>query len=65
MYIKILYSNFRTITKWSLKILESCDRIKSNTIRINFDTIKADKRERIYTVEDGLCQVRTHIYSKL
>uniref|UniRef100_A0A0A1X2V1 Serine/threonine-protein kinase 11-interacting protein n=2 Tax=Zeugodacus cucurbitae TaxID=28588 RepID=A0A0A1X2V1_ZEUCU len=46
----------KTITKWSLKILESCDRIKSNTIRINFDTIKADKKERIYTVEDGLCQ---------
>ncbi|XP_004533912.1 uncharacterized protein LOC101448579 isoform X1 [Ceratitis capitata] len=46
----------KTITKWSLQILESCDRIKSNTIRINFDTIRADKRERIYTVEDGLCQ---------
>ncbi|XP_065358228.1 uncharacterized protein LOC135952286 isoform X2 [Calliphora vicina] len=46
----------RTKTKWSLKILESCDRIKSNTLRINFDTVKKDKQERVYTVEEDLCQ---------
>uniref|UniRef100_A0A1I8PNH6 Uncharacterized protein n=1 Tax=Stomoxys calcitrans TaxID=35570 RepID=A0A1I8PNH6_STOCA len=46
----------KTITKWSLKILESCDRIKSNVLRINFDTVKADKQERVYTVEEDLCQ---------
>ncbi|XP_073823890.1 uncharacterized protein isoform X2 [Musca autumnalis] len=46
----------KTKTKWSLKILESCDRIKSNTIRLNFDTVKVDKQERIYTVEEDLCQ---------
>ncbi|XP_005181896.2 uncharacterized protein LOC101890827 isoform X1 [Musca domestica] len=46
----------KTKNKWSLKILESCDRIKSNTIRLNFDTVKVDKQERIYTVEEDLCQ---------
>ncbi|XP_023296483.2 uncharacterized protein LOC111679191 isoform X2 [Lucilia cuprina] len=46
----------KTKTKWSLKILESCDRIKSNTLRINFDTVKKDKQERVYTVEEDLCQ---------
>ncbi|KAH8281398.1 hypothetical protein KR054_000301 [Drosophila jambulina] len=46
----------RTITKWSLKILESCERLKSNTLRINFDTMRKDKQERIYCVENTLCQ---------
>lgn len=54
--LKFLY--FRTKTKWSLKILESCDRTKSNTLRLNFDTVKKDKQERVYTVEEDLCQVR-------
>ncbi|XP_037957232.1 uncharacterized protein LOC119687114 isoform X2 [Teleopsis dalmanni] len=46
----------RTRTKWSLKILESCERVKSNTLRIHFDTVKVDKQSRIYTVEDDLCK---------
>ncbi|KPU73709.1 uncharacterized protein Dana_GF15590, isoform B [Drosophila ananassae] len=46
----------RTITKWSLKVLESCERVKSNTLRIIFNTIRQDKRERIYCVENTLCQ---------
>ncbi|XP_017041284.1 serine/threonine-protein kinase 11-interacting protein isoform X2 [Drosophila ficusphila] len=46
----------RTKTKWSLKILESCERVKSNTIKINFDTMRKDKQERIYCVENTLCQ---------
>lgn len=46
----------RTKAKWSLKILQSCDRVKSNTLRINFDTIKTNKKERIYIIEEGLCQ---------
>ncbi|KAH8342734.1 hypothetical protein KR084_003187 [Drosophila pseudotakahashii] len=46
----------RTTTKWSLKILESCERVKSNTLRIIFDTIRKDKQERIYCVENTLCQ---------
>ncbi|KAH8307860.1 hypothetical protein KR059_001139 [Drosophila kikkawai] len=46
----------RTKTKWSLKILESCERLKANTLRINFDTMRKDKQERIYCVENTLCQ---------
>lgn len=54
-YLASLYS--RTKTRWNLKSLESCDRIKSDVLRLNFDTIKKDKKERIYRVEKGLCQV--------
>ncbi|EDW03021.1 uncharacterized protein LOC6562802 isoform X2 [Drosophila grimshawi] len=46
----------RTKTKWSIKFLESCERIKANTLRINFDTVQKDKQERIYCVENALCQ---------
>ncbi|XP_017859865.1 PREDICTED: uncharacterized protein LOC108611635 isoform X1 [Drosophila arizonae] len=45
-----------TKTKWSIKVLESCERIKSNTLRINFDTMQKDKQERVYCVENALCQ---------
>lgn len=48
--------NEKTKSKWSLKVLQSCDRIKSNTLRINFDTMKMDKKERIYTINEELCQ---------
>lgn len=54
---------FRTKTRWNLKSLESCDRIKSDVLRLNFDTIKKDKKERIYRVEEGLCQVSFVDYS--
>ncbi|KAH8377009.1 hypothetical protein KR093_002724 [Drosophila rubida] len=46
----------RTKTKWSLKMLESCERIKSNTLRINFDTMQKEKKERVYYAENALCQ---------
>ncbi|KAH8404882.1 hypothetical protein KR222_008971 [Zaprionus bogoriensis] len=46
----------RTKTKWSIKVLESCERIKANTLRINFDTMQKDKQERVYCVENALCQ---------
>lgn len=49
---------FRTKTKWTLKTLESCERTNSDVLRLNFDTIKKDKKERTYKVEKGLCQVR-------
>lgn len=49
--------SYRTKAKWSLKILESCERVRSNTLRINFDTMRKDKQERIYCVENTLCQV--------
>lgn len=37
--------------------LESCERIKTDVLRLHFDTIKRDKKERIYKVEEGLGQV--------
>ncbi|KAH8297884.1 hypothetical protein KR018_000081 [Drosophila ironensis] len=46
----------RTKTKWSLKLLESCERVKSNTLRINFKTMRKDKQERQYCMENTLCQ---------
>ncbi|XP_043947528.1 serine/threonine-protein kinase 11-interacting protein isoform X4 [Drosophila biarmipes] len=46
----------RTKTKWSLKILESCERVKSNTLRIIFNTMRKDKQERIYCVDSTLCK---------
>ncbi|XP_043662110.1 serine/threonine-protein kinase 11-interacting protein isoform X1 [Drosophila teissieri] len=46
----------RTKAKWSLKILESCERVRSNTLQINFDTMRKDRQERIYCVENTLCQ---------
>lgn len=38
-------------------MLESCERIKTDVLRLRFDTIKRDKRERIYNVEEGSGQV--------
>lgn len=46
----------RTKTRWGMKTLESCDRTKSNVIRLNFDTIRKDKKERIYRMEIECCQ---------
>lgn len=45
-----------TLTKWSISMLESCDRMRSDVLRLNFDTLNRDRRERIYRVETGLCQ---------
>lgn len=54
----IFFKNFtRTITRWNMSMLESCDRIKTDVLRLRFDTIKRDKRERIYNVEEGSGQV--------
>lgn len=38
-------------------MLESCERVKSNVLRIHFDTIKKDKKERNYVLEKSNCQV--------
>lgn len=47
----------RTKAKWNLKTLESCERVRADVLRLNFDTIKKDRKERFYKVEHGLCQV--------
>lgn len=39
-------------------MLESCERVKSNVLRIHFDTIKKDKKERNYELEKSVCQVQ-------
>lgn len=47
----------RTITKLNLSQLESSEIIKADVLHLCFDTIKRDKRERTYTLEDGMGQV--------
>lgn len=46
-----------TITKWNMSSLESCERIAADLLRLRFDTIKRDKKERTYQLEAGLGQV--------
>lgn len=41
--------------------LESCERIRTDVLRLHFDTMKRDKKERVYKVEEGLGQVATEI----
>lgn len=41
----------KTMNKWTMTMLESCERISSDVLRIRFDTIKRDKRERVYQLE--------------
>lgn len=49
----------RTITKWNMTMLESCERIKADVLRLRFDTVKRDKKERTYHLEEGHGQVWT------
>lgn len=46
-------------------MLESCERVKSNVLRIHFDTIKKDKKERNYELEKSLCQVMLLTFSDI
>lgn len=46
----------RTLTKWGITTLESCERVRTNLIQLNFDTIKKDKKERQYRMETKCCQ---------
>lgn len=57
----------RTLTKWNLTMLESSEQIKTDVLRLRFDTIKRDKRERTYGLEEGMGQVsiRLMIYEQL
>lgn len=48
--------NGRTLAKWGLTTLESVERIRSNLIRLTFDTIRKDKRERQYRMDTKCCQ---------
>lgn len=48
--------NMRTLTRWGIGTLESVDRPKTCIIRLTFDTIRKDKRERQYEMEAKPCQ---------
>jgi hypothetical protein len=48
--------NGKTSAKWGLTALESVERLRSNLIRLTFDTIRKDKRERKYRMETKCCQ---------
>lgn len=43
----------KTINKWTMNMLESCERIGADVVRIRFDTVKRDKQERTYQLEKG------------
>lgn len=42
----------RIITKWCLTSLESCEKLKSNKLLIVFDTVRRDKKERVYRLDE-------------
>jgi Leucine-rich repeat (LRR) protein len=46
----------RTLTKWGISTLESVERPRTCIIRLTFDTIRKDKRERQYEMEAKPCQ---------
>uniref|UniRef100_W4VR35 Putative serine/threonine-protein kinase 11-interacting protein n=1 Tax=Corethrella appendiculata TaxID=1370023 RepID=W4VR35_9DIPT len=48
-------STGRTKTRWSLKTLESCEQTNTNTFILNYDTMRKDKRQRIYETEANSC----------
>lgn len=48
--------NGRTLAKWGLGTLESVERTRANLMRMTFDTIRKDKRERQYRMETKCCQ---------
>lgn len=46
----------RTLTKWGISTLQSVERVRSNIIHLSFDTIRKDKRERVYKMDPKCCQ---------
>lgn len=46
----------KTLTKWGIATLQSVERIKSNLINLNFDTIRKDKKQREYRMDEKCCQ---------
>lgn len=42
----------KTINKWNMTMLESCERVKRDVLCIRFDTLKRDKKERLYQMTD-------------
>lgn len=50
-------TTLQTTTKWNMSILESCERLRENVLRLCFDTLKRERRERTYQLEKDYCQV--------
>lgn len=46
----------RTQTRWPMSQLESCERTRADVLRLHFDTLQRDRRERVYRVEQAQCQ---------
>uniref|UniRef100_A0A182LZH7 LKB1 serine/threonine kinase interacting protein 1 N-terminal domain-containing protein n=1 Tax=Anopheles culicifacies TaxID=139723 RepID=A0A182LZH7_9DIPT len=47
----------KTKTRWGIKTLEACERSTSSRITLTFDTMKRDKRERVYDMDAHECQL--------
>uniref|UniRef100_A0A4Y0BGH5 LKB1 serine/threonine kinase interacting protein 1 N-terminal domain-containing protein n=1 Tax=Anopheles funestus TaxID=62324 RepID=A0A4Y0BGH5_ANOFN len=47
----------KTKTRWGIKTLEACERSTSSRITLTFDTMKRDKRERVYDMDAHDCQL--------
>uniref|UniRef100_A0AAG5DCX1 LKB1 serine/threonine kinase interacting protein 1 N-terminal domain-containing protein n=1 Tax=Anopheles atroparvus TaxID=41427 RepID=A0AAG5DCX1_ANOAO len=47
----------KTKTRWGIKTLEACERSTSSRITLTFDTMKRDKRERVYEMDPHDCQL--------
>uniref|UniRef100_A0A8W7NY64 LKB1 serine/threonine kinase interacting protein 1 N-terminal domain-containing protein n=1 Tax=Anopheles coluzzii TaxID=1518534 RepID=A0A8W7NY64_ANOCL len=47
----------KTKTRWGIKTLEACERSTSSRITLTFDTMKRDKRERVYQMDAHDCQL--------
>ncbi|XP_052870347.1 uncharacterized protein LOC128275771 isoform X2 [Anopheles cruzii] len=45
----------RTKTRWGIKTLEACERSTSTCITLTFDTMKRDKKERMYEMDTHDC----------
>uniref|UniRef100_A0A182QE98 LKB1 serine/threonine kinase interacting protein 1 N-terminal domain-containing protein n=1 Tax=Anopheles farauti TaxID=69004 RepID=A0A182QE98_9DIPT len=47
----------KTKTRWGITTLEACERATSSRITLTFDTMKRDKRERVYEMDAHECQL--------
>lgn len=47
----------RTLNKWSIKSLESVERLRADTITLRFDTMKKDRKRREYKLEKSSAQM--------
>uniref|UniRef100_A0A1L8DN41 Putative serine/threonine-protein kinase 11-interacting protein n=1 Tax=Nyssomyia neivai TaxID=330878 RepID=A0A1L8DN41_9DIPT len=46
----------QTLFRWTLKSVESCERTRSDVLRIEFNTIKKNRKDRSYRMPQDSCQ---------